>query len=104
MSHLERTLRELETATEALAETPIENLQTALDRRSLAVGRVAELAGSRALTTKEREDALIRLRGVCDAAALAQQTIAMFRREAIAEWSAWIRIYRALGGDEDLRI
>jgi hypothetical protein len=100
MSGLEPALRELETATAALAEVPIAKLRSALERRSLAVARVAELL----FASEDREEILGRLLVVMEAGSRAQQRITALRRSAVAEWSQWSRIYRALGGEPESRI
>jgi hypothetical protein len=101
MLNLEPALRELEIATAALAEIPVDHLeaaQAALDRRSRAIEDLAKLTRSPSLLpSEEREDTLLRLQVVCQAGAQAQQRLAAFTREAMAEWRQWSWIYRALG-------
>src|SRR5882672_4297424 len=104
MSHLERALGELEIATAALAGIPMDGsveVQTALDRRSVAIATVAELTGAGfTFSPEEREDTLRRLRVSCEAGSEAQQRLATITRAALAEWRQWSQIYRALGAGE----
>ena|SRR5438093_136019 len=107
MPHLERALRELESATAALAEIPtddFEGAKAALSRRSLSIARVTELAGSPlTLSAVERQDALRRLRWAWEAGAQAQTRLAMIARVAMTDWNQWNRIYRALGESGEAR-
>lgn len=106
MSSLERALQELEVATAALAGIPIDGLvdglvdaQAALDRRSLAIASVAELAVT--CSPEERQDTLRRLRLSCEAGSEAQQRLAAVTQTALAEWRQWSQIYRALGASSE---
>jgi len=99
MQPFERALRDLEIATLALAEVPLEDAVGAdavLCRRSLAIERLAGLMAA-PLAAAVREDALQRLDAVSDIGVQAQQRLAQTRRRALAEWGQWNRIYRALG-------
>ena len=101
MSRLESALRELEIASAALAEIGIEDLeqaQAALDRRSLAIDAVADLACRLPLNPAQRDDTLRTLRLVCEAGTQAQQRLATLRSAAVGELDQWTRIYRALSG------
>jgi hypothetical protein len=100
MSYLERALLELETATAALAEIPIDSLggaQAALKRRARAIEDLAELTSAPfSFPSEERESTLRRLRLACEAGVHMQQRLAAVERTAMAEWRQWSRIYRAL--------
>ena len=102
MSNLERALQELEIATAALAEMPIDGLreaQAALDRRSVAIASLAELTGAGfTCSPAECEDTMRRLRQSGEAGSQAQQKLAAVTRATLAEWRQWSQIYRALGG------
>ena len=99
MQPLERALKDLEIAMSALAEVPLENALEAgavLCRRSLAIERLAALAVA-PLAAAVREDARQRLEAVLGSGVQAQQGLARTKRQALAEWGQWNRIYRALG-------
>jgi len=99
MHPLERALKDLEIATAALAEIPLEDAVVAgalLRRRSLAIERLAGLTAA-PLEAAVREDALRRLEAVSGLGLQAQQRLDKTRRQTLAEWSQWNRIYRALG-------
>ena len=100
MSRLESALRELETASAALAEIGIENLeqaQAAIDRRSLAIATVTELAAGTPLNPAESEETLDVMRRACETGAQAQHRLAALRSAAVGELHQWTRLYRALG-------
>jgi len=99
MPDLERCLRELESATAALAAVPVDDFaeaQAALDRRAWAIGDLAALA-QRALSEPERQNALDRLLEARAAGEEAAQRLTTARCNAALEWSHWARIYRTLG-------
>ena len=99
MHPLERALRDLEIATAALAEIPLEDAVEAdavLCRRSVTIERLAGLTAA-PLEAAVREDALRRLEAVSGLGLQAQQRLDRTRRQTLAEWSQWNRIYRALG-------
>ena len=102
MSNLERVLQELENATAALAEIPVDGLieaQAAFDRRSLAIASLAELTGAGfTCSPEECEDTMRRLRLSAEAGSEAQQRLAAATRTALAEWRQWSQIYRSLSG------
>ena len=99
MPELERVLRELESATAALATIPLEDfaeVQAAMDRRSWAIRDLAALAQG-AISGPEREEAVERLSEASAAGEKVEQRLLSMRRSAAMEWSHWVRIYRALG-------
>ena len=99
MHPLERALRDLEIATAALAEIPLEDAVEAdavLCRRSVTIERLAGLMAA-PLDAAVREDALQRLEAVSGLGLQAQQRLDRTKRQALAEWGQWNRIYRALG-------
>ena len=107
MSELERALRELESATAAIATVPIEHFaegNAALDRRYWAIADLSRLAGAPlSLAEEDREDAVRRLRLAFEAGGTAAQRFSSARSAAVAEWNQWSRIYRALGAEESPR-
>ncbi len=101
MSQLELALRELESATAAVAAIAVEDFaeaKAAMDRRSWAIADLSALAGTPfALPAKDRDDAIRRLQLASNAGDKAAQRLATIRNQAAAEWNRWSRIYRALG-------
>src|SRR5262249_13662927 len=103
MTELEDALRELELATEAVAELPVHDLpaaQAALERRSIAIDRVVELIRT-SLTAAERDGVLERLRAASHSGARAHPRISSLSRAAMADWRQWNRIYSALGAPDE---
>ena len=98
MSELEHALKDLETATAALADSPLDagRASAALNIRSQAIARLASLTKA-SLPQAARQDTLHRLRLICGAGEQAQQRLMKVKREAMAEWNQWSQIYRALG-------
>ena len=100
-SQLELALRELESATAAVAAVAIEDsaeATAAMDRRSWAIADLCALtANPGALTGDERDDIIQRLRLAFDTGENTARRLLAIRNEAAAEWSQWSRIYRALG-------
>src|SRR5437879_11712637 len=98
MSEIESALKDLESATAALTENPLDDgrASAALNRRSRAIARLAKLT-SAPLLPAARQETLHRLRLICGAGEQAQQRLMNAKREAMAEWNQWSQIYRALG-------
>ena len=105
MSQLEVALRELESATTAVAEIAVDDFaeaKAAMDRRSWALADLSALASAPiALAEKDREDAMRRLQLASSAGDRAAQRLSRIRREAAEEWNRWSRIYRALGASTE---
>jgi len=101
MPALKRALKELESATAAVAAANIEDfseVKAAMDRRHWAIMDVAELVRDPlAFSDGEREDALRRLQFALEAGDRAQERITGTRGAAVSEWTQWSRIYRSLG-------
>ena len=101
MSQLELALRELESATLAVAAIAVEDFaeaKAAMDRRAWAIADISSLARAPlALGAKERTDAIRRLQLASNAGDKAAQRFSKIRNQAAAEWNQWSRIYRALG-------
>jgi hypothetical protein len=100
MSHLEHALRDLEVATAALAEVPVEDIagaDVALARRCEAIARLAELKDSvLAFPPAEQAEIVQRMRYASGAGELAQLRLAGSQRKDVAEWSQWNRISQSL--------
>jgi len=107
MSPLELALRELESATMAVAAIAVEDFgeaKAAMDRRAWAIADLSALARNPlALPAEERDDAIRRLQLVSTAGDKAAQRFWKIRNEAAAEWNQWSRIYRALGASNSAR-
>jgi hypothetical protein len=101
MSKLEFVLRELESATAAVAGVAVEDFaeaQAAMDRRSWAIADLAILAGDGLANLEtDRDGTLTRLRRVLELGQLAAERLSASRGVAAVEWSQWSRIYSALG-------
>ena len=102
MSELENVLRELESATAAVATVPVEDFaeaQAAMARRAWAIADLAMLA-ARGIPEPELENALRRLRRASEAGEKAAKRLVSIRSAAAVEWSHWSRIHRSLGTAE----
>ena len=101
MPALKRALKELESATTAVATADIEDfaeVKAAMDRRHWAIADVAELVKDPlAFSGEDRADAFRRLRLAMENGARAEERITRARGAAVAEWTQWRRIYRSLG-------
>ena len=106
MREMESALRELESATAAVAVVPVEDFaegQAAMDRRRWAIADVAALSAG-AIPELEREDVLRRLQRAYEAGEKAERRLASIRNTAAVEWGQWSRIYRALGAAVSPRV
>ena len=103
MSELECALRELESATAAIATIPLAHSaegKAALDRRYWAIVDLSGLAGAPiSLAMEDREDIVRRLRLAFESGDRVAQRLSGAKAAAVAEWNHWSRIYRALGAD-----
>jgi hypothetical protein len=100
MPPVERALRELEAATDAAAAMILDDPAGAgaiLKRRAKAITQVAGLRESvLALPATAREAFLQRLRSAFEGGEWAKQKVARARRRAMADWSRWNQVHRAL--------
>src|SRR6185369_6743245 len=103
MSDLELALRELESATAAVAAVSADDFaeaKAALDRRHWAITDLSALAGAPlAIPEQTRLELLSRLRQASETGERATQRLWAARNAAVVEWNQWSRIYRALGAD-----